>query len=263
MKLPIDSIKLDSDLQPRAALNQGTITEYAEAMKEGAQFPGVVVFHEGETYWLADGYHRHAAAKMAGVQDISAEIRTGSKEDALKFALSANTTHGLRRSQADKRRAVIIALRRFGDISNRELGRMTAVDDKTVAKYRERLETAKEVVKRLEAGESFSAILENDEKKKLFIFRFPKRHNGRVFIRQVYVDLSGDPPFYQWDTRGLSLDCLDLGISIDKNSDQYADLAEFTAWKGMDEDIARDLFNRFVNTLELTDSCGNKLKLDA
>lgn len=158
MKLSIDSIKLDSDLQPRVTLDQGTIDKYAEAMKEGATFPGVVVFHDGADYWLADGYHRYAAAKKAGVETISAEIRTGSKEDALKFALSANVTHGLHRSQADKRRAVIIALKRFGNLSNRELGKMTAVDDKTVGKYRERLATSDDVIQRLEMGESFVTL---------------------------------------------------------------------------------------------------------
>lgn len=257
MKLPIDSIKLDSDLQPRAALNQETISEYAEAMKEGAQFPGVVVFHEGETYWLADGYHRHAAAKMAGVQDISAEIRTGSKEDALRFALSANVTHGLRRSQADKRRAVMIALKQFGNLSNRELGRMTAVDDKTVGKYRERLAISESICDKLETGKSLSAILDNDQKKRLFIFRVPyhPRFEGRKYVKSIYFDASEEGTGEViWDRRGINIDCLRMigvGVPLKLENGRALGLADFSNWEEMNPAEAKVRFDYLVEILEL------------
>jgi uncharacterized ParB-like nuclease family protein len=237
MKIPIDSIKLDSDLQPRAALNQETINEYTEAMKAGAQFPGVVIFQDGEVNWLADGYHRYAAAKNAGAQDISAEIRTGSKEDALKFALSANATHGLRRSQADKRRAVVIALKRFGNLSNRELGRLTAVDDKTVGKYRERLAFAETICNRLEAGESLMANLDGDKDKTLFMFRIPDhpRFEGRKYLKYIYVDASdGGPGTVRWDTRGRNVDTMreiGVGLYMELEDHRILELTDFSNWK--------------------------------
>lgn len=247
MKLSINSITLDSDLQPRVTLDQGTINEYAEAMKEGTQFPDVVVFHDGATYWLADGYHRYAAAKKAGVETIGAEIRTGSKEDALKFALSANVTHGLRRSQADKRRAVIIALKRFGDLSNRELGRMTAVDDKTVGKYRERLATSEDVIRRLETGESFVTV--DEDHKLLYLFRMPDhaRFEGRKFIKRIRIDKDD---MVHWDTRGINIDLLK------RHDSRILDLTEFSNWQGMTPDEAIAEFAELVEKLELDTWCG-------
>lgn len=136
IKIALTEVSIDSDLQPRAMITESIVEEYAEAMSNGSSFPPITVFSDGEKNWLADGYHRFHAARKAGLDKISAEFRTGTKLDALKYALSANTKHGLRRSQEDRKRAVLIALREFGSHSNREIARMVSVDDKTVAKYR-------------------------------------------------------------------------------------------------------------------------------
>lgn len=146
MRIAIDLIKLDPDLQPRVALDQATINEYAEAMKEGDQFPSVVVFYDGAAHWLADGYHRVHAAKLAGTVEIEADVRNGTKKDALLFSVSSNATHGLRRTQADKRRAVMALLAdpELSKESDRKLGKIAHVDNKTVAKYRAELGNSEE-----------------------------------------------------------------------------------------------------------------------
>ena len=49
---------------------------------------------------------------------------------------STNTKNGLRRTNADKRKAVEIALREFGKMSDVEIARLCGVNDKTVAAHR-------------------------------------------------------------------------------------------------------------------------------
>ena len=61
-------------------------------------FPPVIVFREGDDYWLADGFHRVAARRQAGIRHIEAEIREGTKRDAVLYAAGANAHHGLRRT---------------------------------------------------------------------------------------------------------------------------------------------------------------------
>jgi hypothetical protein len=56
--------------------------------------------------WLADGFHRYFAAKAAARTTIHEDITPGTRREAILYSLSANTKHGLRRSNADKRRAV-------------------------------------------------------------------------------------------------------------------------------------------------------------
>lgn len=107
--LPLTKIRPDGGTQTRAGLNQETIDEYAVAMLAGAEFPPVVVFRDAKgEHWIADGFHRYYAAKAKGVErkTLKAEIRDGSQRDALLYALGANRSHGLRRTNADKRKAI-------------------------------------------------------------------------------------------------------------------------------------------------------------
>ena len=71
----------------------------------------MIVFRDGEKYWLVDGFHRFTAARKAGRTEIECVIYAGKLADARWFSYSANQTHGLRRSNADKVRAVTSALR--------------------------------------------------------------------------------------------------------------------------------------------------------
>jgi hypothetical protein len=64
--LALDDITVDETVQARAQmLGEDVVDEYAAAMREGDDFPALVVFQQGGTYVLADGFTRHAAAKRA------------------------------------------------------------------------------------------------------------------------------------------------------------------------------------------------------
>lgn len=100
----------DPALQVRSGLDDSAIVEFADAMKRGDVFPHPVVFSDGQDMWLADGFHRVAAAEQAGLNSLSCQVVPGTRDDALWHAIGANKTHGLRRSTQDKRRAVEMAL---------------------------------------------------------------------------------------------------------------------------------------------------------
>jgi len=141
--LNLKLIRRDGGTQPRLGLNIETVAEYKESMTNGsgAKFPDVIVFHDGQVYWLADGYHRVEAALQAGREYINADIRQGQRRDAVLFSVGANSDHGLRRNNADKRRAVETLLRddEWVKWSDREIARRCAVSDKTVAAVRSEL----------------------------------------------------------------------------------------------------------------------------
>lgn len=92
---------LDLSLQTRAGTDAETINNYAEAMANGAHFPDVTVFTDGETYWLADGFHRVMAAKVNGKATIPADVRKGTADDAVVFGGTANNKQGKRPTRAD------------------------------------------------------------------------------------------------------------------------------------------------------------------
>jgi hypothetical protein len=137
----LDDIRTDGGTQPREYLNELVLSEYAESMAEGVEFPPVVLFFDGDYYWLADGFHRFFAAKKCGAHDLVADVRQGVRRDARLYAVGANAAHGLRRTNADKRRAALTLLQdeEWQRWSNREIARQCGVTHTFVAKLRREL----------------------------------------------------------------------------------------------------------------------------
>ena len=143
VSLPLRSIKTDHAIQQRARmLDSVIVAEYAEAVTAGSQFPPVIVFHDGTTHWLADGYHRLEAAEEAGKKSIAAEIRDGTKRDATLYACGANRDHGLRRSRADVRRAIetLLTDEEWAAWGDRKIAECVGTSHPTVASVRRELE---------------------------------------------------------------------------------------------------------------------------
>ena len=147
----VRQIKIDGGTQMRAALDQATVIEYQELLDANPgqwPFPPIVVFYDGETHWLGDGFHRVAAASTRRTV-IPADLRDGTRRDAILYAAGANANHGLRRTGADKRRAVEVLLRdeEWGQWSNTEIARRCQVSEGTVRTLRGLLERTSQITK--------------------------------------------------------------------------------------------------------------------
>lgn len=136
--LPLSKIRADHRAQPRENLITDVVQSYAEAMQDGATFPPLIVFYDGNDYWLADGFHRRAAADSIGVTEFRCEVRGGGLRDAILFSCQVNATHGSPRTAEDKRRAVMKLLEddEWSHWSDREIARHVKVSHPTVAKLR-------------------------------------------------------------------------------------------------------------------------------
>ena len=133
--LNINNIIIDKGTQSRAQISEETVSDYAEAMQAGDQFPPITVFFDGVDYYLADGFHRLHAAQRLGKASIQTEVRTGTLRDAILYSLGANDKHGLRRSNADKRKCVRTLLEDFewGEMSVSEMARICCVSPQLVS----------------------------------------------------------------------------------------------------------------------------------
>jgi uncharacterized ParB-like nuclease family protein len=109
----IGALVMDERLQSRTEINEGTVSEYAEAILEGADFPPVLVYFDGISYYLTDGYHRLFAHKRAEKVSILCNVVQGTLRDAVFHSTGVNTSHGMRRTYADKRKAVMTLLDDF------------------------------------------------------------------------------------------------------------------------------------------------------
>ncbi len=128
----------DGGAQMRVEMKPDVVRDYADDMAAGATFPPVVVYHDGTGYWLGDGFHRVEAARKLERETIDAEVLDGGERDAILHGIGSNASHGLRRTQADKRRAVERLLRdeEWSKWSNRKIAEAAKVDHKTVANVR-------------------------------------------------------------------------------------------------------------------------------
>lgn len=146
-------IKTNGGTQMRAGLNAETVGEYMQTLKDSDQawpFPPVVVFFDGTDYWLADGFHRVAAMRqLERTDEIPADVRVGDRRAAVLYAAGANAVHGLRRTNADKRRAVEVLLRdeEWAEWSNVEIARRCAVSESSVRNIRSELERTSQIAK--------------------------------------------------------------------------------------------------------------------
>lgn len=140
---------MDHRCQSRADVNHDAVAEYAEAYKAGADLPPPQVFLVSGKLYVVDGYHRVPAAIAAGLGFLRVEIvGEGTIDDAIWYATGVNQSHGVRRSNADKRRAIWMALDGIGqEQSSRAIAAHCGVSVELVTKVRQEWE-AKQVIDR-------------------------------------------------------------------------------------------------------------------
>ncbi|MGR3278721.1 hypothetical protein ACSYAD_26875 [Acaryochloris marina NIES-2412] len=104
--LNIEAIIIDSEVASRCQLREDIVTEYANAMRQGAKFPPVIVFFNGTDFILVDGFHRIHAKKVNGDLEILASISQGNRREAILIATGINIDSSLKLTKADIRRNI-------------------------------------------------------------------------------------------------------------------------------------------------------------
>jgi hypothetical protein len=140
-RVRLDAVAIDAGTQVRAAIDEATVTHYAERMTAGDVFPAIVLFHDGTQHHLADGFHRVLAAQRIQWRELDAEVRPGTKADAIWFALAANRANGKPMTGADKRHAIVLALQTWPDRSTRMIAAQIGCDQSFVVKVRPQVMT--------------------------------------------------------------------------------------------------------------------------
>lgn len=143
--LLLEKIRQDGGTQSRAEIHGGTVARYVEAYSEAEDMPPPVVYHDGEQFWLADGFHRVRAALHLGLKQLKCDVRQGSLREAILFSVGANARHGLPRTPNDKRRGVCRLLEdeEWSGRTDRWIAEKCAVSHPFVAKLRAEIEEKK------------------------------------------------------------------------------------------------------------------------
>lgn len=148
-RLPLADLEADATVQPRVnGLDAGHVEDMAAdlAADPGFDLPPIVVYRDpaAGVYRISEGFHRAAAYADAGRDDIPCEVRDGDLTACKLNARASNVHkgHGLKRSNADKARAVRDVLALATEWADNRIAKFLAVDDTTVADARRELVAA-------------------------------------------------------------------------------------------------------------------------
>lgn len=202
------NIRIDGGTQSRAAIDDLTVDGYAELMQAAVAFPPVVLFFDGDEYWLADGFHRYHAATRAGLDGLVADVRPGTRRDAILYSVGANKADGLPRTKADKRNAVSTLLNddEWKQWSDREIARRCGVSADLVGDVRRSLPaTIADVKREMGRGSTHDRTTAGVAKRRADIAAMAgEGHSSRqiaaalrmsrAYVAQVARDMSVDIP---------------------------------------------------------------------
>jgi hypothetical protein len=136
--LEIDLIKIDAEIQPREGLDAGRLEILRERFhdKGDEAFPPIIVYHDADgVFWLADGHYRLTATREVLGTDVQhvvrAEVREGSRRDAIYCAAGANGEHGTQLTKKEMRRVVERLLRdpEWSQMGDRAIARHTGASN--------------------------------------------------------------------------------------------------------------------------------------
>jgi hypothetical protein len=134
----ISDILVDPSIASRKALNPKRVEHYRQILESDNDLDPVIVFHDGQTNWLSDGFHRIEAYKKADQTQIPTDVRHGTRRDAILYAIEANAKHGLCLSLAERKNAATTLLQdtEWSQWSDRKIGKICGINHETVRSLR-------------------------------------------------------------------------------------------------------------------------------
>jgi hypothetical protein len=202
-ELRIDQIQVLEELQSRASTHWEHVDELVELLQSGGQFKEPpVVFRQGpdgDEYFLADGFHRVHAYKKAGIESAMFDVRAGGTtafRRAKLYSIQSNSAHGLRRTPADKRRAVemLLADEEWSTKSERWIAETAQVSPPFVASVKRGVNVYTSPV----SGEATPEYKAGKDGKKYPAKKPPAKKSGPTYhcreCKQTFRESEGDCP---------------------------------------------------------------------
>lgn len=108
--LKVTDLAIDPEIQSRVEEDERAIEDYSHTYKlDPAEMPPIVAFRDPEdpeVVRVADGFQRYQAARASGQKEVEVQVHKGPRDQAILYAVGSNEKHGVRRTRADRRKAL-------------------------------------------------------------------------------------------------------------------------------------------------------------
>ncbi len=131
----IDRIPLESLVLTGSPRSSGEDPRHTRRLLEAAGSLPPIVVHR-TTMRVVDGFHRVQVARQLGMTEIAARLFDSDDESAFLLGITLNIGHGLPLARADRNAAADQLLRDHPEFSNRMIGSVVGLSDKTIAARR-------------------------------------------------------------------------------------------------------------------------------
>ncbi|KKK81820.1 hypothetical protein LCGC14_2809620, partial [marine sediment metagenome] len=138
MKIKLADLEVDPTVNIRDKLDEETVQWYMEIFD---QLPPVTAYRLNGRILLADGFHRWSAAERLNLEEIEADVREGTEQDAWEFAVMANWRHGKNLSQYEHDKAIARLYMIHG--TNQAVADLLGVGETTVRRALQAVELGK------------------------------------------------------------------------------------------------------------------------
>ncbi len=108
--IPIDSLVVTPEFQPRRKLNPDAIIDYSDAYERGEELPALEATQTDDALILTDGFHRYTALRRLKRTEARIAVTVGTEADAHFAAAGSNRKNGVHRDREDTDAAIKQAL---------------------------------------------------------------------------------------------------------------------------------------------------------
>lgn len=110
MWLALTAILVDLEVQSRVAMDMEHCRFLSGELAISGELKPILVFFDGERYWLANGFHRYHVYVKAGRKQIRAIVKPGGRTEAIIESARVNDNASKGKTPEDKKRSLRMLL---------------------------------------------------------------------------------------------------------------------------------------------------------
>lgn len=199
-------IVADHEFQSRAAMSVSDQKEFSEAMERSGvyEFPAIVVFEvKPGVFMLADGFHRHGAAKALMLkypefQNIKCDVYQGTIEDVRVYSAGANQKFSIKRTMDDIKKAVwmLLDIDSWRTKSSKTIGTHVGCSTGSIRKWRTEYFVFKEIPEpaafETSDGKFMAARRPRNERPTIYVNPRTECRSATVFGKRISLGTSDE-----------------------------------------------------------------------